>query len=417
MQDINKILWSIAISFIVINSIYYSFKLKFVQFKLFSCFKYLFKKENKSGISPLDTLIMSLSSKIGVGSLSGVALCIYYAGIGSIFWIMVSSFLLSVLTYIENGLSILYKNNKKSGPMYYIKQGLGNKWLSTLYAILVLITYIFLFTSIQNNTIVTLTNDVFSINKVIISLFITILSGLIIMRGIKTISDICNKIFPVMMIVFFIIGLFVFIKNIAIIPDLIKLIITDAFTTKAIVGGIFHTIIFSFQKSIFANEAGVGTSAIISGATNSNDYKLQANLGIISTYFINFIIIGFTSLIIITANHINPSIVNGIEFTKTAFYYHLGYFGEITLLLILFLFSFSTIITIYYYGESALSFITNNKKYINILKIVTIISIFIGGLIKASVIWGFIDTFLAILTIINMYAIYKLKDIIISKLK
>ena len=131
--------------------------------------------------------------------------------------------------------------------------------------------------------------------------------------------------------------------------------------------------------------------------------------------FINFIVIGFTALIITTADHINPSIINGIEFTKSAFYYHLGYFGEITLLLILFLFSFSTIITIYYYGESALSFITKKRK--NILKIVTIICIFTGGLIKATIIWNFIDTFLAILTIINMYAIYKLKDIIISKLK
>ena len=420
MEMINKILWPLAISLILINSIYYTIKLRFPQFRLISILKSLNKeKENSQNITPFDTLIMALSSKIGVGSLAGVAIAINYGGLGTIFWIWISTFFLSIITYIENILAIIYKEKDesltKSGPSYYIKKGLNKKNLSIVYSILIIITYIFLFTSIQNNTITTLTTEMFDINKIIIALFITISAGLIIVKGIKTISNICNKIFPLMMLIFIIIGIIVIILNIDYIPNLLSNIIKQAFTKSSLTGGIIYSLIIALQKSIFANESGVGTSAIISGTTDNKDYKHQGNIGIIQTYFINFVVLTITTIIIGTSNYQDTSIINGIELTKYAFSYHLGHFGEFILLIILFLFSFSTIITIYYYGENSLKFLTSNKTSIKLLKIITIISLFIGGIIKASIIWSLINTFLALLTIINMYAIYKLKDVIIKK--
>ena len=420
LELINKIIWAIVISFIIINSIYFSIKLRFPQIKLIKKLKLVLKKDKKTGISPRDTLIMALSSKIGVGSLSGTAICIYYGGIGTIFWIFISTFFLSIITYIENALAIIYKEKKgspRSGPNYYIKKGLGYKKLSIVYAFLVMIVYAVVFPSIQTNTVITLTTDMYSIDKLVLSFFISFLSFLIIIKGIKSISNICNKIFPIMMIVFILIGMTIIIKNISIIPQLFSLILKEAFNPKPITGSIVHTLIITFQRSIFANESGVGTSAIISGATESNDYHLQATIGLIQTYFINFVILGLTALIIITAPDTVLDVTNGIEVTKHAFFYHLGSFGEVILLVILSLFSFSTIITVYYYGESALSFLTNKKTLFIILKIVTAISILVGGIVNGSTIWDFIDIFLGMLTIINMFSIYKLREKIISKLK
>ena len=419
IEIINKTLWIIAISLILINSFYFSIKLHFPQFRIFQALKTLKYKNEEDNISPKDTLIMTLSSKIGVGSLSGTALCIYYGGIGSVFWIFISTFILSIINYIENALAIIYKENNKepkSGPQYYIKKGLNKKILSIIYAIVLLISYILLFTAIQTNTISVLIKEMYNINRIIISLVITILTAIIIKKGIKGISNICNKIFPVMMSIFIIIGGFIILKNINMLPCILKEITKDAFNIKSISGGIFQTIIITFQRSVFANEAGVGTSAIISGSTDNNDYHLQANIGLLQTYFINFIILGITSLIIITSKQYDQNIINGIELTKAAFQYHLGSFGGIILLVILTLFSFSSIITIYYYGESSLDFLIKNKKSIKLLKIVTLLSIFIGGIIKATAIWNLIDIFLAILTIINMYSVYSLKRSIILKL-
>lgn len=421
MEYINKTIWVIAISLILINSIYYSIILKFPQFRLLNIIKSLKKQSKNQKISPLDTLIMALSSKIGVGSLAGVAIAISYGGVGSIFWMWISTFFLAIITYLENSLSIIYKekdnNLQKSGPSYYIKKGLNKKVLSITYSILIIITYIFLFTSIQTNTITTLTTEIYNIDKILISLIITVLAGIIIVKGIKTISNICNKIFPLMMIIFIILGFLIVMSNINDIPLLFNQILTEAFNQKSISGGIIYTIIIALQKSVFANESGAGTSAIISGTTDNNDYKLQGNLGIIQTYFINFVVLTITALIIGLTDFTSIQVINGIELTKFAFFYHLGAFGETMLLIILFLFSFSTIITIYYYGENSLKFLTTNKQSIKILKIFTLLALFIGGIIKASIIWNFIDIFLGLLTIINMYAIYKLRNTIISKFK
>lgn len=421
MEYINKTIWVIAISLILINSIYYSIILKFPQFRLLNIIKSLKRQTKNQKISPLDTLIMALSSKIGVGSLAGVAIAINYGGLGSIFWMWISTFFLAIITYLENSLSIIYKekdnNLQKSGPSYYIKKGLNKKVLSITYSILIIITYIFLFTSIQTNTITTLTTEIYNIDKILISLIITVLAGIIIVKGIKTISNICNKIFPLMMIIFIILGFLIVMSNINDIPLLFNQIITEAFNQKSISGGIIYTIIIALQKSVFANESGAGTSAIISGTTDNNDYKLQGNLGIIQTYFINFVVLTITALIIGLTDFTSIQVINGIELTKFAFFYHLGIFGETMLLIILFLFSFSTIITIYYYGENSLKFLTTNKQSIKILKIFTLLALFIGGIIKASIIWNFIDIFLGLLTIINMYAIYKLRNTIISKFK
>lgn len=421
MEYINKTIWVIAISLILINSIYYSIILKFPQFRLLNIIKSLKRQTKNQKISPLDTLIMALSSKIGVGSLAGVAIAINYGGLGSIFWMWISTFFLAIITYLENSLSIIYKEKdntlQKSGPSYYIKKGLNKKVLSITYSILIIITYIFLFTSIQTNTITTLTTEIYNIDKILISLIITVLAGIIIVKGIKTISNICNKIFPLMMIIFIILGFLIVMSNINDIPLLFNQIIIEAFNQKSISGGIIYTIIIALQKSVFANESGAGTSAIISGTTDNNDYKLQGNLGIIQTYFINFVVLTITALIIGLTDFTSIQVINGIELTKFAFFYHLGAFGETMLLIILFLFSFSTIITIYYYGENSLKFLTTNKQSIKILKIFTLLALFIGGIIKASIIWNFIDIFLGLLTIINMYAIYKLRTTIISKFK
>lgn len=414
MEMINKVLWLVAISLILVNSIYFSIALKFPQLNLKNVLKSLKKEQKNEIITPIDTLIMTLSSKIGVGSLAGIALSITYGGLGTIFWIWLSTIFLSIITYVENVLAMLYKekdgNLKKSGPSYYIKKGLNNKKLSITYAIIVIITYSFLFSSIQNNTITTLTKQMYNINNIYISILITALSSLAILKGIKKISKICNKIFPLMMILFITLGIVIIITNANEVIPLLKLIVKEGLNYKSINGGIIYTIIIALQRSIFANESGVGTSAIMSGVTNSTNIKLQGNIGIIQTYFINFVISTITAIIIGLSNYNEVRVINGIELTKHAFFYHLGNFGEVMLLIILFLFSLSSLITIYYYGENSLKIITENKKIINILKLLTLIAIFIGGLINAKIIWNLIDIFLALLTIINMYAIYKLKD-------
>ena len=125
---LSKMIWLVVASFIIlISGIYFTFKLKFVQFKFIKMFKSLFiKNKNKDTIKPFESLMMVLAGRIGVGSIAGIAISIYYGGIGSIFWMWISSILGASLTFIETTLGMIYqkKDTKsicKGGPSYYIK--------------------------------------------------------------------------------------------------------------------------------------------------------------------------------------------------------------------------------------------------------------------------------------------------------
>lgn len=413
---INKIIWTIAIAFIFLNSIYFTIKLKFPQFRLVKLFKTVLKKEAENGITTIDALFMSLAAKIGVGSLAGIAFAIYYGGIGTIFWIWFISFFVAINSFLEKYLAVLYKekdgNYYRGGPAYYIRKGLNNKTLAIIYSILLLFAYIVGFLSIQSNTITVLLTDMYSIDKVVIAIMISLFSAYFIFKGLKSISNICNKIVPIMSIIYIIIGVLIFVINIDKVPIVFFNIIKSAFNYRSFSGGFIAALFIGIQKAIFSSEAGIGTGGISAGATTNNNSLKQGYIGIIETYFINIVITTITAFIIILSNYnnVNFTNINGIELTKYAFSYHLGSFGSIILVILIILFAFSTIITGYYYGESNLKMLTSSKKVLFILKLLTILLIFIGGISSSLIIWNIVDFFVAILAIINIYAIYKLKN-------
>ena len=388
MKQINYFLWIITIIVIIFNAFYFSIKLKFPQFNIKLMLKSLKSKDVNKGISVKETLFMSLASKIGTGSLAGIAFCIYYGGVGCIFWIWIISFFLAINAFLENYLALKYKEKDgiyyKGGPSFYIKNGLNKKKLAMFYSVVVIFSYLCGFLTIQNNTICTLFYDTYKIDPLIISTVISVLSFIIICKGLKSISKLCEKIVPFMCIIYLVIGFIILIKS--------------AFNIKSFTSGILGSLFIIMQKSIFASEAGLGTGAIASGATSSNNYVKQGYIGVISTYFINIVITTITGLIIILSNYksVYFSNINGIEIAT------LPITGTI--------FAFSTIITGYYYGESNLKLFTSNSKIMFLLKIFTCIILFIGGVSSSTFVWSLVDIFMAILALVNIYAIFKLKD-------
>ena len=182
---LNRVIWLIASSFIIISGIYFTFKLNFIQFKFAKMFKALFiKNKNKETIKPFDSLMMVLAGRIGVGSIAGIAISIYYGGIGSIFWMWISSILGASLTFVETYLGMLYQkkdtmNISKGGPSYYIRYGLNNKALGSIYAIIIIISDIVGFISIQTNTITHSLIEIVNINSYIIGIVVVILVSIV----------------------------------------------------------------------------------------------------------------------------------------------------------------------------------------------------------------------------------------------
>ena len=400
-----SIIWYGTSILIIYSGIKYSFKYRFIQFRIKE-FIYSLKSKSKNDVSPLSSLSMSLAAKIGVGSLSGVALALYFGGIGSIFWMCIISMIVSINTYVECILGIKYREKiGKSfvgGPSFYIKKCLNNKYLSILYGILIIVTYSGLFLSIQSNTIVSVLT-LFDINITLIVIILSLVTFIIIKSG-KNIFSVNSILVPVMLLFYLGLGIYV-IANSNNIIYIFKVMLREAFNLKSII----PVFLVGMQRAIFISESGLGTSAISASACD-NDSSKQGMLEVLGIHVTTFLVCFITFLIIVTSNYylVDFGNINGIEIVMYAFNYHFGNMGKIILSIITILFAFSTIISGYFFGENNVRNFTNNKKAINIFKLVVILVVFISGYVSPNILWNLTDCFIAILAIINISSILKI---------
>lgn len=401
-----SITWYVASILIIFSGIKYSFKYKFIQLRIRKIISAI-RSKSKNNISPLASLSMSLAAKIGVGSLSGVALALYFGGIGSIFWMGIISLLVSVNTYVECILGIKYRDKVNNifigGPSFYIRKCLNNKYLAILYGILVILTYSGLFLSIQSNTIVSVLSF-FDISTTLIVIILSVVTFIIIKKGANNIFLIDSILVPIMLVFYLILGIYVVINSNNII-NIFKLMINEAFNIKSII----PVFLIGMQRAIFISESGIGTSAISASACD-NDSSKQGMLEILGIHVTTFLVCFITFLIIVTSNYnlVDFGNINGIEIVMYAFNYHFGKFGRIILSIITILFAFSTIISGYFFGENNVRIFTNNKKIINIFKIIVILIIVISGYVSPNILWNLTDYFIAILAIINISSILRI---------
>ena len=355
-------------------------------------------------------LNLTLAGKIGVGSISGIAICIITGGISSLFWLWISAFILASLTFVETKLGIKYKkeNNSVGGPVEYIEKITKSKNLAIIYSLLIIITYVIAFISIQTNTIVISLKNNFNISKTMIILFLITIFYLSTRKGISTISKITSILTPIMGVIYILVGIIIIFNNYNEVISLLKLIIKSAFEIKSIKTLFIIPFITGIQRGIFSNESGIGTTAIIVSNSEIEDLNKQENIQIIGTYFTSLIICTITALIILTSNYesIDITNINGIEIVSYAFLEHFGYYGIIILTAIIFMFAFSTIVTSYYYGEINYKYLFKKEK--NKLKLITILVIIYSSFSKPTLLWNIVDILVAILSIINSYAMLKI---------
>ena len=416
LTEINKLLWGITTVLLIVSGLYFTKKLKFIQFNIKGMIK-SFKGSKTEKISPFNTLMLTLAARIGVGSLAGIALAIYIGGPGTIFWMWISTLILAPNAYVESFLGVLYHEKKdgfnQGGPSYYISKGLKKVHLARLYSVLILVCYIFGFLTIQTNTISKSFNNLIGIAPTVTGILVAIITGLVIFKGVKGIIDVSSKIMPFIGILYVVISCYILLLNINDLPKVLILIVREAFNPKSLGVGFITPFIIGFQRGIFSNEAGIGSGAIAASTVDNNDAKGQGMIQVTGIYFTSLVLCTLTAFIIMLSdyNDITFLNINGIELTQYALNYHLGPFGDWLLIVTIFIFAFSTIISGYYYGENSLKFlkgkVSNNDIWI--LKLITIVLLIVGSFVNSMFLWNIVDIFIAIMGIINIYAIFKLR--------
>lgn len=418
---INKLIWVVASSLIIISSFYFTFKFKFIQFNCRQLFKSLFS----GGSNNMKTLMFVLSGRAGVGSIAGVALGIYLGGPGAIFWMWLMGVFGAVLTFIETVLSNMYKvrdddNLYRGGPSYYLYKAMSKHKLSILYAIVLLCCYVGGIVGIQANTITVSFEGLLGLNKVVIGIFLCLITSLIIFGKISKLIRVSSYIVPIMTLIYIGSALYIIIINLPEIPLVFSTIVEKAFVSKSVIGGLIPTLVIGIQRGIFSNEAGLGTGAVLSATSNSKDPIAQGYVQVIGVYMTTLLICTASAIIIMTANLDLGALgnINGIEIIQNAFYFHYGNFGLIIIVISIFLFSFTSILTGYYYGESSFKYLFKKvglRKNV-FLKTILLFNIFVGSVASPMVLWKSVDIFIALLAIINIYAIYNLYHLVQKEL-
>lgn len=426
IEIINNYLWIFVVILMIGSSLYFTFKLKGIQFNFKEMFKSLIKNDSKGGTSPFGALMFSLAGRVGVGSISGVALSIYIGGSGTIFWLWIMAFVGSILTFCETVLASKYhiKSGKNyfGGPSYYIEKGLGKRWLGIIYSITIIIAYVCFFIAIQSNTITKALNSfsfLANLNYLsyISGFLLSLISAFIIFGGVQRVTKITDKLVPFMGLFYLFLAGFVILKNIDDVPYIMGLILKNAFSLKAGVGGLIGTVILvGVKRSIFSSEAGIGTGAIASSVCNPKNPSSLGYVQMLGIYITSLVICTATAFIILLGPSLTPILdANGIEFASNAFNYHFGSFGSFSLFLCVFMFSYSTILTGYYYGESCFKHIFNKESFF--IKLFSVIIVFWGSIASSDFLWSIVDLFIALLAIINIYAILKLRNNVFEEFK
>lgn len=251
------------------------------------------------------------------------------------------------------------------------------------------------------------------ISPIIVGLFLVIITSIVIFGGLKKIANFSEKFVPFMTVLYIGVAVYVSIKNITLLPSIFLTIINSAFSFKSVYGGIFGSLIIGVQRGIFSNEAGLGTGSITSSTSSTKSSVSQGYIQMLGIYVTTILICTATVVIVMCSDYTNLNIsdINGIEITQYAFRYHLGSVGDILLFISVLMFSYTTILTGYYDGESSLKYFFKNIKnwYLIILKVVSLLVLFLGCIISSEKLWSFVDILMSLLAIINIYALISLR--------
>ncbi|MDN5774562.1 alanine/glycine:cation symporter family protein [Brevibacterium aurantiacum] len=384
--------------------------------------------EGNKNISPFRAFSISAASRVGTANIAGVALAISLGGPGAVFWMWLTAVVGGATAFAESALGQVYKMkdgpNFRGGPAYYIRHGMNMKWLGLVFAVIVAITYGIVFNTVQSNSIVDAVGASFNVEdsnfafSAIAGVVIAVGAYLIFVGGAKRISNVSAYLVPIMAGLYLIVGIIVVVLNLGAVPDMILTIFTDAFSMDSIAGGTLGSImLIGVQRGLFSNEAGIGSVPNAAATASASHPAKQGFVQALGVYFDTILVCSITAFIILLSNPEYGSSAEGIQLTQTALSGQLGQWAIHFLTFAIFLFAFSSILGNYYYGEANIEHLTTSKVAMRVYQVIVMVSVFIGAIAALDIVWTAANIFMAIMALINLFALLMLSPLVFNLLK
>ena len=422
----------ILIIVMTIAGLYFSFRTRFVQLRLFteSCRLLLEPSEDKSGktVSSFQALMISTASRVGTGNIVGVSTAICIGGPGACFWMWIMCILTAASAFVESTLAQIFKQKDKNGnyfggPAYYIEKALHAPWLSIVFCIFLIATYGFGFNLLcsynlqssfatygfyQANTVNLFGNEI-SLVSIIVGIVLMVLVAFFMLGGGKRVVRFTEILVPFMGIAYVAISLIVIAVNFRNIPSMFAVIFKDAFDFKAIFGGIAGScLVYGIKRGLYSNEAGVGSAPNASASANVTHPAKQGLVQTLSVYIDTLLLCTATALMCLSSGAERSADVAGAQYVQDSISTVFGSFGSVFITVAMVLFAFTTLLGNLFYVDNALAYINRkrmpSKRFLDIFHIICSVVIFFGTMIPMDAAWAAADITMGGMTLINIPA-------------
>ena len=413
--------------FLVGTGLYLTITLRGLQFRKlwYSLWLALVKRKEDTDepcdISHFQALMTALSATVGTGNIAGVATAIAAGGPGALFWMWITGLVGMATKYGEAVLAVKYrvkdeKGDMCGGPMYYISEGMGWKWLGTLFAVFAAVAAFGIGNMVQSNSVADAVEATFKIPFYVTGLALMIFTALVVLGGIKSIGRVTGVVVPIMIVFYMIGALVIIIINISAVPAAFALIFKYAFTPTAATGGfagasVMLAIRMGVSRGVFSNESGLGSAPIAAAAAQTKHPVSQALVSMTQTFIDTIIVCTLTGLVLIMTGTWDSG-KTGAELTSFAFQNGIGG-GQYIVTIGLILFAYSTMLGWCYYGEKSIEYLFGEvavKPY----RYVFVLFVGVGAVSKLDLVWSISDTFNGLMAIPNLIGLLALSPVILA---
>ncbi|UJF24426.1 alanine:cation symporter family protein [Suttonella sp. R2A3] len=452
IASLNGIIWSPALVYLCLGAgLFFSILTRFAQVRHFGeMWRLLFKDHgSQEGISSFQALAVSLSGRVGMGNIAGVAAAIGFGGPGAIFWMWLVAFLGASTAYVESTLAQIYKvtdtetGQYRGGPAYYFERCLKGpfwKFYGIVFAIASILACGLFLPGVQANGVANAVTEVFGpgdlvntslagevgVNTLVAVAIILLVLGFIIFGGIKRIANFTQVVVPFMALGYIILALIIVFINLDKVPEMISLIFSDAFTAQA---GFGAAIGWGVKRGIYSNEAGQGTGPHAAGAAEVEHPSQQGLVQAFSVYVDTLFVCTATALMILLTGQYNiqgtlpdgqflvqnvdaATVISSPAFTQMALSQVYGGMGEIFVALAVFFFAFTTILAYYYIAEVNVAYLSAKigmeGPALLIVKLVIMFMVAYGAINNSGYIWNVGDIGVGAMAWLNIVGILAL---------
>ncbi|MEG1899666.1 MAG: alanine/glycine:cation symporter family protein [Bacteroidales bacterium] len=371
-------------------------------------------------ISSFEALTSAIAATVGMGNIAGVAIALTMGGPGAIFWMWVSAVVGMATKFFEGSLAIMYKGKDSAGevqggPMYMITNGLGEKWksMAVFFSVFGLIGTLCIMQANQLTEAITtvfttpagIENSIFL--RFIIGVIICAIVSVVVLGGIHRIAKISSKVVPLMVGMYFLLVFYIIITNITVVPQVFADIFTGAFNFKAGLGGFIGVAIIGARRAALVNEAGVGTASMMHGASKNKEPIREGLIAMIGPSIDSGLVCTLTALaILINGNyHVDGEGIKGLEIAVQSFESSIPGYGAYLLMVMVFIFAFSTMFSYSYYGVKCTGYLfgAKNAKYYNYFFLIMLI---VAAMIPLKTAVGLIDLAYALMALPTMITLF-----------